>query len=112
MAPSLEPPQDGMWIQLLINGILERLTCFESRRVRGRDLNRLTSARITSLTRRSRFCGESSKPAKETLPPLASAPVIALIAASMRDRQTLERSASAAMASIKSFLFTLFPRVV
>ena len=89
MAPSLEPPQDGMWIQLLINGILERLTCFESRRVRGRDLNRLTSARIPP-TRRSRFPEKVPKPTKETLPPLASAPVIALIAASMRDRQALE----------------------
>jgi len=51
----------GKTVQLLVNSILKRLTCLEPRRVRGRDLDGLTRARITSLTRRSRLHGKRPK---------------------------------------------------
>ena len=52
---------DGLQVHSLIDGILKRLTSLEPWRVRGRDLDGLTSARITALTRRARFHGERTK---------------------------------------------------
>ena len=98
-------------MRLLVHRVLQRFPRLEAGCVRGGNLDGFTGAWIAPLTGSAGLHSKRTKANQRYATALGKcAPVIAPMAASSaRPAEAFERSASAAMASIKSFLFTLVP---